>query len=78
MATLTRPVEYPQPLLTNEALQRFVLQFIKDNPTGVKSSEVGRAIGVNDEKQWFSYGVLQHLVDQGLVEKSDQSLYFRA
>lgn len=71
-------VTYPQPLITTEDVEQHVLEFIAMNPEGVRNSEVGRAIGYNDSRQWFSYGVLDRLIRSGKVRKDERSLYFIA
>lgn len=73
---MTSSVNYPAPLLTSEALDNHVVAFISSNPQGVRNSEVGRAIGYNDTRQWFSYGVLERLIRAGRVRKDQRSLYF--
>jgi hypothetical protein len=72
-------VTFPTPLLTASDLDQHVLAFLRANPEGVRNSDVGRAIGYNDSRQWFSYGVLERLQRNGLVVKhtvGSRSLYF--
>jgi hypothetical protein len=66
---MTKSVTYPAPLFNVETLDQHVLAFVRSNPEGVRNSEVGRAIGYNDTRQWFSYGVLERLQRAGLVQK---------
>jgi len=76
---MTSSVTFPAPLFTTSELSEHVLSFVRTNPEGVRNADVGRAIGYNDTRQWFSYGVLERLIAQGLVEKrsvSGKSLYF--
>lgn len=75
----TMSVTFPAPLVTNEQLDNHVLTFLLHNPEGVRNTDVGRAIGYNDSRQWFSYGVLERLIRNGLAEKrtvKGRSLYF--
>jgi hypothetical protein len=70
---------YPSPLFTLSELDDHVLAFVRSNPEGVRNAQVGRAIGYNDSRQWFSYGVLERLITMGRVTKrtvSGKSLYF--
>lgn len=72
-------VTFPVPLVSNEQLDNHVLTFLLHNPEGVRNTDVGRAIGYNDSRQWFSYGVLERLIRNGLAEKrtvKGRSLYF--
>lgn len=64
------------PLFTATDLDAHVLAFLKANPKGARNSDVGRAIGYNDTRQWFSYGVLDRLIRAGKVRKDDRSLYY--
>lgn len=73
---MTSFVTYPEPIITREAIDSHVLVFLQSNPQGVRNCDVGRAIGVNDSRQWFSYGVLDRLIRNGKVRKSEESLYF--
>jgi hypothetical protein len=76
---MTSSVTFPAPLFTLTELDDHVLAFIKSHPQGVRNSDVGRAIGYNDSRQWFSYGVLERLQSMGWVTKrtvAKQSLYF--
>jgi hypothetical protein len=78
---MTSSVTFPAPLFTTSDLDRHVLEFIQANPEGVRNTDVGRAIGYNDSRQWFSYGILERLVAQGQLVKrsvSGKSLYFKA
>lgn len=72
---MTQSVTYPQPLLTAETIEAHVLAFVRANPQGVRNADVGRAIGYNDSRQWFSYGILDKLSRQGLITKTELSLY---
>tara|TARA_Y100000589_G_scaffold33349_1_gene27845 strand:- start:356 stop:562 length:207 start_codon:yes stop_codon:yes gene_type:complete len=65
------------PLITHDMLRDHILHFLDQNPTGVRNTDVGRAIGYNDTRQWFSYGLLEKLIKDGLVEKHGQR-YFKA
>lgn len=69
-------VTYPQPLINAQDIEDHVLEFITMNPEGVRNSDVGRAIGYNDSRQWFSYGVLDRLIRANKVRKDERSLYF--
>lgn len=72
-------VTFPTPLITAPDLDQHVLAFLRANPEGVRNSDVGRAIGYNDSRQWFSYGVLERLQRSGLVTKRTvgaHTLYF--
>jgi len=73
---MTSFVTYPKPIITREAIDSHVLVFLQSNPQGVRNCDVGRAIGVNDSRQWFSYGVLDRLIRNGKVRKNEESLYF--
>jgi len=73
---MTPFVTYPNPIITREALDEHVLIFLQSNPQGVRNYDVGRAIGVNDSRQWFSYGVLDRLIRNGRARKTEESLYF--
>lgn len=74
---MTTLVTYPAPIVTNAQIESHVLTFLKLNPAGVRNSDVGRAIGYNDSRQWFSYGILERLINAGKVRKQDR-LYFVA
>ena len=65
------------PLITHDMLRDHILHFLDQNPAGVRNTDVGRAIGYNDTRQWFSYGLLEKLIKDGLVEKHGQR-YFKA
>jgi hypothetical protein len=76
---MTSSVTFPAPLFTASDLDRHVVEFVQANPEGVRNADVGRAIGYNDTRQWFSYGILERLVSAGkLVKRSvfGKSLYF--
>lgn len=76
---MTTSVTYPAPLLEASSIDRHILDFIAMNPSGVRNSDVGRAIGYNDSRQWFSYGLLEALIAKGRVEKRSikgRTLYF--
>jgi len=76
---MTTSVTYPTPLLEASSLDRHILDFIAVNPSGVRNADVGRAIGYNDSRQWFSYGLLESLITRGRVEKRSikgRTLYF--
>ena len=68
---MTTAIKFPLvPLVTGYALRAFALQFLRDNADiGVRNCDIGRAIGYNDSRQWFSYGVAESLIKQGLAEK---------
>ena len=74
---MTASVTQIKPLITHDRIRNHVLKFMEANPQGVRNSEVGRAIGYNDSRQWFSYGILDKMINEGLVEKHDK-LYFKA
>lgn len=68
-----------EPLFTDYALTRAIIEFLDNNPEGVRNCHVGKAIGYNDSRQWFSYGILEKLIKQGKVEKrsiNGKTLYF--
>jgi len=65
------------PLITHDMLRDHILHFLDQNPTGVRNTDVGKAIGYNDTRQWLSYGLLEKLIKDGLVEKHGQR-YFKA
>jgi len=68
-----------EPLFTDYALTRAIIEFLDNNPEGVRNCDVGKAIGYNDSRQWFSYGILEKLIKQGKVEKrsiNGKTLYF--
>jgi DNA-binding IclR family transcriptional regulator len=73
---MTSSVTFPTPIVTADSLDQHVLNFLASNPQGVRNSDVGRAIGYNDSRQWFSYGVLERLIRSGKVRKDDNSRYF--
>lgn len=66
-------------LINNYSLDCFIIEFLDRNPEGVRNCDVGKAIGYNDSRQWFSYGILERLISQGKVEKhsiNGKTLYF--
>ncbi len=57
-----------------------ILEFLGNNPEGVRNYDVGKAIGYQDTRQWFSYGILEQMIKEGHVEKKSinkKTLYFR-
>lgn len=76
--TTTRPVTFPEPLVTYQQLREHILTFLRNNPQGVRNSEVARAIGYYDTRMWFSFGVLERMQRDGLVRKNERSRYFLA
>jgi len=74
---MTASVTQIKPLITNDRIRNHVLKFMEANPQGVRNSDVGRAIGYNDSRQWFSYGIMEKMIKEGLVEKHNK-LYFKA
>lgn len=72
---MTKLVTYPAPLLDSYALERHIIDFLACNPSGVRNADVGKAIGYNDSRQWFSYGLLEKLIKRGKVRKENR-LYF--
>jgi len=73
---MTTPVTFPAPIINREVIDNHVVVFLQNNPQGVRNCDVGRAIGVNDSRQWFSYGVLDRLIRNGRARKTEESLYF--
>lgn len=66
-------------LISNYALKHAIIEFLDNNPEGVRNCDVGKAIGYNDSRQWFSYGLLEALIKEGKVEKhsiNGKTLYF--
>ena len=66
-------------LISDYVLTRAIIEFLDNNPEGVQNCHVGKAIGYNDSRQWFSYGILEKLINQGKVEKrsiNGKTLYF--
>jgi len=73
---MTKPVTFPtKPLLDAYTLERHIIDFLDCNPSGVRNADVGKAIGYNDSRQWFSYGLLERLIQRGKVRKENR-LYF--
>ena len=66
------------PILPWKKVEQHILKFLEANPQGVRNSDVARAIGYSDKSQWLSYGALDKMIENGLVHKSDKSLYFKA
>lgn len=75
MTTSVTLVKFPTPLISTEQVDHHVVVFLNANPSGVRNSDVGRAIGYNDTRQWFSYGVLERLISRNKVRKEGK-LYF--
>lgn len=76
-----KAIKYPTvPYINEDVLIKSVLRFLQDNPSGVRNCEVSRSLGFTrrlDPRNWLSYGVLSHLIEQGLVRKDEaRSLYF--
>ena len=66
-------------LIETYKVDRFIIEFLDHNCEGVRNCDVGRAIGYNDSRQWFSYGILERLIKEGKVEKRSikgTTLYF--
>ena len=66
------------PILPWKKVEKHILKFLEANPQGVRNAEVARSIGFSDSRQFLAYGALEKMIDKGLVEKSDKSLYFKA
>ena len=77
---MTTSVTYPEhSLLSWYNITRHITAFLDSNPQGVRNTDVGRAMGYNDKRQWFSYGILERMIKEGKVEKrtvEGKSLYF--
>lgn len=68
-------------LISNFALKHAIIEFLDNNPEGVRNCDVGKAIGYNDSRQWFSFGLLESLIKEGKVKKrsiNGKTLYFSA
>ena len=66
-------------LISNYVLKQSIIEFLDNNPEGVRNCDVGKAIGYNDSRQWFSYGLLESLIKEEKVEKrsiNGKTLYF--
>ena len=66
-------------LISNYALKQAIIAFLDNNPEGVRNCDVGKAIGYNDSRQWFSFGLLEALIKEEKVEKrsiNGKTLYF--
>jgi len=60
-------------------LRKQIIGFLDINPEGVRNCDVGKAIGYQDTRQWFSYGILEGLIHDNKVEKKSingKTLYF--
>ncbi len=66
------------PILPWKKVEQHILKFLEANPQGVRNADVARAIGFSDSRQFLAYGALEKMIKNGLVEKSDKSLYFKA
>jgi len=66
------------PILPWKKVEKHILKFLEANPQGVRNTDVAKAIGFTDSRQWMSHGALSKMIDKGLVEKSDKALYFKA
>ena len=70
----------PQPLVTRKQCKEHLRRFLKSNATvGVRNADAGRALGCNDKRQWFSYGLLEAMIQEGTVRKEkvgDATRYF--
>jgi hypothetical protein len=66
------------PILPWKKVEQHILKFLEANPEGVRNADVARAIGYSDSGQWLAYGALEKMIENGLVHKSDKSLYFKA
>ena len=67
-----------EPLVNWTDLQSHILKFLNMNPHGVRNADVARAIGFSDKGQYFAFNALERLINDGLVHKTDNSLYFKA
>ena len=66
-------------LISNYVLKQTIIEFLDNNPEGVRNCDVGKAIGYNDSRQWFSFGLLEALIKEEKVEKrsiNGKTLYF--
>ena len=66
-------------LISNYVLKQTIIEFLDNNPEGVRNCDVGKAIGYNDSRQWFSFGLLESLIKEEKVEKrsiNGKTLYF--
>ena len=74
-------VVWPSHVFINRLDLKFkILEFLGNNPEGVRNRDVGIAIGYQDTRQWFSYGILEQMIKDGDVEKKSinkKTLYFR-
>ena len=70
----------PAPIISRTELKQHLLKFIVSNASiGVRNADCGRAIGYNDSRQWFSYGLLESMIKEGYIRKervNDQTRYF--
>jgi len=60
-------------------LKKQIIEFLDNNPEGVRNCDVGKAIGYQDSRQWFSYGILEAMIAEKKVEKKsikNRTLYF--
>ena len=60
-------------------LKKQIIEFLDNNPEGVRNRDVGKAIGYQDSRQWFSYGILEAMIADKQVEKksiNNKTLYF--
>ena len=67
------------PLISNYVLKQSIIEFLDNNPEGVRNCDVGKAIGYNDSRHWFSFGLLEALIKEKKVEKrsiNGKTLYF--
>ena len=57
------------PLISKYVLKRSIIEFLDNNPEGARNCDVGKAIGYNDSRHWFSFGLLEALIKEKKVEK---------
>ena len=55
--------------ISRNELRKQIIGFLDNNPEGVRNCDVGKAIGYQDTRQWFSYGILEGLIQDNKVEK---------
>lgn len=71
------PMNQLQHPLFSEVVERHILDHVKQNPAGLRNTDVARLIGDPDPKQWTSYTILQRMVKTGLLHKEGKR-YFLA
>ena len=68
-----------QTFINRIELKKQIIAFLDNNPEGVRNCDVGKAIGYQDTRQWFSYGILEAMIAEKKVEKkaiNGKTLYF--